>query len=65
MDAVLYIVFALGLYMYYSNRKVTTSKKTAEEVEDITRVAKLNDTFYEDPNAFMKIANALGFPRRE
>lgn len=65
MDAVLYIVFALGLYMYYSNRKVITSKKTAEEVEDITRVAKLNDTFYEDPNAFMKIANALGFPRRE
>lgn len=65
MDAVLYIVFVLGLYMYYSSKKVTTPKKTTEEIEDITRVAKLNDTFYEDPNAFMKIANALGFPRRE
>lgn len=63
MDAVLFIGLALGTAIYL----LFFDKGSAEEVsvvkEDIEREAKLNDSFYDDPNAFSLIINALGFPK--
>lgn len=63
MDAVIFI----GICLYIVVRQVNLSSDTDDtfetmEAEDTTRVAKLNDAFYEDPDAFMDIAHALGFP---
>ena len=64
MDAVLFTGIAVVLVvmqMYKPDDASTSSKDIV--VEDVTRVAKLNDSFYEDPDAFSEIAHALGFPK--
>ena len=63
MDAVLFI----GLALFLTNSMVFFDKGDPEAAtvvsEDTTREAKLNDSFYDDPNAFSLIINALGFPK--
>lgn len=64
MDAVLFTGIAVVLVvmqMYKPDDASSSSKDIV--VEDVTRVAKLNDSFYEDPDAFSEIAHALGFPK--
>ena len=64
MDAVLFTGIAVVLVvmqMYKPDDASSNSKDIV--VEDVTRVAKLNDSFYEDPDAFSEIAHALGFPK--
>lgn len=63
MDAIVFIFVALlwtlRLEKPQSNSEIKTVKDYAPE--DTTRVTKLNEDFYEDPDAFMEIAHALGF----
>lgn len=63
MDAVIFISICLYIVVKQMNTvdEVVTDFENME-VEDVTRVAKLNDNFYEDENAFMDIAHVLGFP---
>lgn len=63
MDAILFIGLALGTTIYLLYKKTDDSEEVVVEVEDVTREAKLNDSFYDDPNAFSLIINALGFPK--
>lgn len=67
MDAVIFLSLALFLTIKTLNSTEPETKTQREidsmTVEDTTRVAKLNDSFYEDPNAFSEIINALGFPK--
>lgn len=63
MDAVIFICICLFFVIRQMNEG--ESNETALDhiqKEDVTRTAKLNDNFYEDENAFMDIAHALGFP---
>lgn len=63
MDAVIFIIVALIWTVKMSDTKSNDEIKTVKDYapEDTTRVAKINDSFYEDPDAFMEIAHALGF----
>lgn len=63
MDAVIFITFALILTVMQKDIKDNKDIKTVKDYmpEDTTRTAKLNDSFYEDEDAFMEIAHALGF----
>ena len=63
MDAVIFITFALILTVMQKDVKDNKDIKTVKDYmpEDTTRTAKLNDSFYEDVDAFMEIAHALGF----
>ena len=63
MDAVIFITFALILTVIQKDVKDNKDIKTVNDYmpEDTTRTAKLNDSFYEDEDAFMEIAHALGF----
>lgn len=67
MDAVLFISFTIVVIFLQvlrpSKEDVKTSVESELVVEDTDRVAKLNDSFYEDTNAFSEIINALGFPK--
>lgn len=64
MDAVLFtgIAVVLVIMQMYKPDDASSSSKDIV-VEDVTRVAKLNDSFYEDLDAFSEIAHALGFPK--
>lgn len=65
MDAVVFIIFAWVLvFMQMKNPQgsVTQMSNGVEvQPEDVTRTTKLNDAFYDDPNAFTEISRALGF----
>lgn len=64
MDAVIFITVALVLFAMQVLKPQTSGKGDTEYVvEDVTREAKLNDTFYEDVDAFSEIIHALGFPK--
>lgn len=63
MDAVLFIGFALFLTISMVFYDKGDTESLTVKPEDMTREAKLNDAFYEDPNAFSLIINALGFPK--
>lgn len=63
MDAILFIGLALGTTIYLLFSKNEDAGDATVELEDVTREAKLNDSYYEDPNAFSLIINALGFPK--
>ena len=67
MDAVIFISVALFLTLkiMYGKEAETPTQKAIDKmvVEDVTRTAKLNESFYEDPNAFSEIINALGYPK--
>ncbi len=63
MDAAIILIFAL-----FTLFKVTVSVPAAQpapdiEVDDVKRVAKVNDSYYNDPKAFTSISRALGFPK--
>lgn len=61
MDAVIFI--GICLVLVYKQLMSTDSNDTViEEIEaeDVTRVAKLNDAMFEDPDAFMDYARMLG-----
>ena len=63
MDAIIFIGFSLFLTLRIMFGKDAKDAPAAEVVpEDTTRVAKLNDTFFEDPNAFCEMITAVGFP---
>ena len=74
MDAVIVLVGLAFLILYSSNGKnklpgeiltqddyVNTA--ATGDVDMSSRVSKLNENFYEDQDAFMEIAHALGFPK--
>lgn len=63
MDAVIFIAIALVIALRAVQNSGTSGDVIEVEAEDTTRVAKLNDNFYDDPDAFMDIAHALGFPK--
>ena len=63
MDAVIFITIAIVYTISLLSKKEVVKKSDNIVKEDVTREAKLNSNFYEDPNAFMEIANALGFPK--
>lgn len=63
MDAVLFITLAVVLVFMQYNKPEETDEFDKIKSEDITREARLNESYYEDPNAFCEIANALGFPK--
>ena len=63
MDAIIFIIVALIWTLRLEQPKANEEIKSVKDYapEDTTRVTKLNDAFYEDPDAFMEIAHALGF----
>lgn len=65
MDALIYMIFALFIILKVVNSKDTEATIVLEEssASTVERIAKLNDSFYEDPDAFCEIAHALGFPK--
>lgn len=66
MDAIVFITLALILAVRPKPAKdviVGGTRITHVEAEDVTREAKLNDSYYEDPNAFSEMINELGFPK--
>ena len=62
MDAIIFITLALFYTIVQLNSK-EEPKESNIESEDTTREAKLNPDMFEDTNAFMEVANALGFPK--
>ncbi len=66
MDALLFMVLALVRVLMVSKEepKVRLDECIESESGVTERVAKLNDLFYEDEDAFSEIIHALGFPRR-
>lgn len=67
MDAVIFISITLFLVIAQLNAPATAVASQADatdfQPEDVTRTAKINELYYEDPDAFMEIAHALGFPK--
>lgn len=65
MDALLFMIIALVLVVRQVNDLYEdTGDNVAETItEDVAREAKLNETFYEDLDAFSEIIHALGFPK--
>lgn len=66
MDAVIFGIIAVIMTMLsiYKPDSETSGPVLDNLVpEDTTRTTKLNESFYEDPNAFSEISSALGFPR--
>lgn len=62
MDAVVFITVSLVMFGLQVFGKTGSVSETEEMVvEDITREVRLNETFYEDPDAFSEISHALGF----
>ena len=68
MDAFLFMILALVLVIKEvlkpSSDESSTELSEAESITNTERVAKLNDMYYEDPDAFSEIIHALGFPKR-
>lgn len=66
MDAAIFLVIALVITIKNLNgntNSISDSEVVSESVVQSDRVAKINETFYEDLNAFSEIINALGFPK--
>lgn len=62
MDGLLFIIIAIVIVVLDS--KSTVDDNPLEETGYTeSRVTKLNESFYDDPNAFSKLINALGFPK--
>ena len=63
MDAIIFIGFSLFLTLRIMFGSTPKEASAAEVIpEDTIRVAKLNDNFFEDPNAFCEMITAVGFP---
>lgn len=66
MDAIIFIMIALVLVIRADRVPESEAAKTVEYVaEDTQRTTMLNETFYEDKEAFYEIAHALGFPKEQ
>ncbi|MCM1219026.1 MAG: hypothetical protein NC548_31475 [Lachnospiraceae bacterium] len=64
MDAVIFICICLFFVIKQLNGVETNETAVNNiEVEDTTRIAKINDSYFEDDYAFMDIASQLGFPK--
>lgn len=66
MDAVIFLAITLFLaWRAYEEPEATSTKSNVKVVKEdtVNRVAKLNEDFYDDPDAFLDIAKALGFPK--
>ena len=65
MDALIFISIALFIVLKHLKSIETEASTVVKDidVEDTTRTAKLNETFYQDENAFSEMINALGFPK--
>lgn len=66
MDAVIFGIIAIVLTilsMYKGDTESPAGATTSVKPEDTTRTTKLNDSYYEDDNAFTEISSALGFPK--
>ena len=65
MDALIYMIFALFIVLRALKSEGDTSNIELVETapESSNRVARINESYYEDPNAFSEIINALGFPK--
>lgn len=61
MDAVVFIIICLIYVITGVSNTVAETVPTDVVVEDTTRVAKLNDAMFDDPDAFMDLAHNLGF----
>ena len=63
MDFVIFVSIAIGITLrfLYAPKEDTKIVST----EDTTREPKLNETFYEDPKAFCKLLEAVGFLNEE
>jgi len=64
MDALLFMLLTLFIVIrkMFEPEKITDNDIIEKNVTE-HRIAKLNDSYYEDPNAFSEIINALGFPK--
>lgn len=67
MDAVVFMILAIVLTII-EMRKPDSIAEAAKDMQDVNanskdRVAKLNDNFYQDNDAFSEIIHALGFPK--
>ena len=63
MDGLIFIIIATVFAVLDSKMTESDDTEVVEEVYDSTRTTKLNEEFYDNPNAFSKIINALGFPK--
>lgn len=65
MDALIYMIFALVIVIKVVNTtNVEEATKLTESSKDMqNRVAKINESYYEDLDAFSEIIHALGFPK--
>lgn len=65
MDAVIFMLLALVLTIKYSRPDAVSKldETIMSESDPSGRVAKLNELFYEDDDAFSEIIHALGFPK--
>lgn len=59
------VIFALcmGLFFCLRSNKMTSAEEGLEECVAVSeeRTTMLNPTYYDDPDAFMRIAHVLGF----
>lgn len=66
MDGLVFIIIAL-VFVFQDMKKgevdLPNNQVETIEQEDITRVAKVNESYYDDPNAFSIIINNLGYPK--
>lgn len=69
MDALVFMILALVMTIM-ELRKPDTIESEADGIIELQkdngkRVAKLNESFYRDDDAFSEIIHALGFPKGE
>lgn len=71
MDALIFMCIAIVMtikVLHESDDEVSTANTDGcaelNQEAQKERVAKLNESFYEDTNAFSEIINALGFPKK-
>ena len=64
MDGLIFIIIAI-VVIVLDGRNTVGDGKVVESAYEVTesRVTKLNESFYDNPNAFCTIINALGFPK--
>lgn len=66
MDLVIFTLIAVVIVWRVLEAPEETVVGVKSEIvpeETVNRVAKLNEDFYDDPEAFMDIAHSLGFPK--
>ena len=60
----MFIIIALVFVFRDVKNEEFDAVEEVEVVQDnANRVAKVNETYYDDPNAFCTIINHLGFPK--